>query len=329
MNTALKDFCNKAGIQGVLEITPIRSGRNSAVFKVSSGNDNWIIKNYFIHKSDKRDRLNNEYKFLNFLYQTECQSVAKPIAYDEKKQLALFTYLRGIRPYKITEWHIDQATNFIIYLNHLSKHHANAKAIDKAAEACLDLGEHLQIVDLRFEKFKNIQPECDESIEILNWVRNILYPSWIKIRSNIFGKKITSNIQQITLSPSDFGFHNTLEYRNTLSFVDFEYAGWDSTAKLVCDFICQPELPITGEQSKYFLNKMAQETNDHALNELVHELLPLHRVKWICILLNVFGEETQQRRSHSGVDSTNILSKQLNKARKYYEDHLQDLYIRN
>ena len=46
------------------------------------------------------------------------------------------------------------------------------------------------------------------------------------------------------VSPSDFGFHNALrEPSGRLRFIDFEYAGWDDPAKLVCDFFCQPAVP--------------------------------------------------------------------------------------
>ena len=49
------------------------------------------------------------------------------------------------------------------------------------------------------------------------------------------------------LSPSDFGFHNALQSAARLSFIDFEYAGWDDPAKLVCDFFCQPAVPVPQE----------------------------------------------------------------------------------
>jgi hypothetical protein len=97
-------------------------------------------------------------------------------------------------------------------------------------------------------------------------------------------------------------------------------------AKLICDFICQPELPITNSQAEQFLTKLAQEINDPELVSQVSTLLPLHRVKWCCILLNVFRSVDRQRRNHSGASSSEILSEQLNKAKYYFETHLQDSY---
>ena len=51
--------------------------------------------------------------------------------------------------------------------------------------------------------------------------------------------------QESVLSPSDFGFHNALLGPDgKLCFIDFEYAGWDDPAKLICDFFCQPQTPV-------------------------------------------------------------------------------------
>ena len=50
-----------------------------------------------------------------------------------------------------------------------------------------------------------------------------------------------------TLSPSDFGFHNTLRRPDgELAFLDFEYFGWDDPAKTITDFLLHPgmQLPL-------------------------------------------------------------------------------------
>ena len=40
------------------------------------------------------------------------------------------------------------------------------------------------------------------------------------------------------LSPSDFGFHNSLMTINgSLTFIDFDYFDWDDPVKLTADFI--------------------------------------------------------------------------------------------
>jgi hypothetical protein len=328
MNHVLEAFCIQNRIPKPFELVPIRAGRNSAVFKVSSNGKEWVLKHYFKHEADKRNRLDAEFQFLKFLKQIDCPAVANPIAVDDSKQLALYSFIYGAKPTAITDSHIDQATQFILLL-HSFRDHPKSKILKNAADACFDIEQHVNLVNARLEQFNHIEPDSPEVIDFLEWVKNVLQPAWLKIRTNIFAVHKSLLIQEITLSPSDFGFHNTLEYHGTLSFIDFEYAGWDSMAKLICDFICQPDIPITSSQAKQFLTKIAKETNNPSLIEQVNTLLPLHRVKWCCILLNVFRDVDRQRRSHSGVSLSGILNDQLNKAKYYFDIHLQDLHKEN
>lgn len=328
MDNAVEVFCIKSGIPKPFELAPIRAGRNSAVFKVSSNRKEWVLKHYFKHEADKRDRLGTESQFLKFLNQVGCQAVAQPIAIDYSKQLAIYSFISGTKPSIITDLHIDQATQFILLLYSL-RNHPSSKMLKNAADACFDIEQHVNLVNARLEQFSHIESDSAEAITFLEWVKNVLKPAWLEIRTNTLTAHKSQLIQEVTLSPSDFGFHNTLECHGTLSFVDFEYAGWDSMAKLICDFICQPELPITSSQATQFLTKIARETNDPSLIDLVNTLLPLHRVKWCCILLNVFRGVDRQRRSHSGVSSSGILNEQLNKAKYYFETHLEYSYKEN
>jgi thiamine kinase-like enzyme len=108
----------------------------------------------------------------------------------------------------------------------------------------------------------------------------------------------------------------------TLSFVDFEYAGWDDPAKLICDFSCQPERPITTEQAEQFSNTMATWLNSCDLMVRAENLTPLYRVKWCCILLNEYLQEGRDRRMHSNSSQLNLKEMQLSKAKRYFCQHL-------
>src|SRR5207244_11655608 len=83
------------------------------------------------------------------------------------------------------------------------------------------------------------------------------------------------------LSPSDFGFHNALLADDgRLRFLDFEYAGWDDPAKLVCDFFCQPACPVPMNHYSDFAKQVATLTSDPALHRMRMDLLlPLYRLK--------------------------------------------------
>ena len=73
-------------------------------------------------------------------------------------------------------------------------------------------------------------------------------------------------------------------------FLDFEHAGWDDPAKLVADFLLQPEAPLSSELAESFLTALGnEEPFGPRLGESVRHLLPIQKSKWVTIILNVFG----------------------------------------
>ena len=43
-------------------------------------------------------------------------------------------------------------------------------------------------------------------------------------------------MEDLQISPSDFGFHNALRTNTGPVFFDFEFSGWDDPAKTIIDF---------------------------------------------------------------------------------------------
>jgi hypothetical protein len=121
------------------------------------------------------------------------------------------------------------------------------------------------------------------------------------------------------VSPSDFGFHNALrEPDGRLRFIDFEYAGWDDPAKLVCDFFCQPAVPAPpGAFDRFAAAVGRRSAEPAALVARTNLLLPVYRVKWVCIMLNEFLPVGGSRRAFAGSAAEHDARKaaQLGKAR--------------
>jgi hypothetical protein len=122
------------------------------------------------------------------------------------------------------------------------------------------------------------------------------------------------------LSPSDFGFHNALiSADGRLRFLDFEYAGWDDPARVVCDFFCQQRVPVPFDLFEAVVERIGATVIDRvAYRQRVDLLLPVYRVKWCCILLNDFLPEGGERRRFAGRKSDPVQRKveQLEKARR-------------
>lgn len=326
--TAWDDFCGKHGVTPPVETLPIRAGRNSAVHKLRNAGGLWLLKNYFQHPNDSRDRLGTEFQFLSVCNRHGVDAVPRALAMDRALNTALYSFLPGARPTVLTDEHISQAVRFIVALDGL-RGAQEAAALPLASDACLSWQAHLDLASSRVARLLAVTPASPVEQQAHDFVRDTLAPAWRRldgaVRAEIDPAELGAELPAASriLSPSDFGFHNTLEADGKLAFVDFEYAGWDDPAKLICDFQCQPELPVSAEQGRQFARALCASLDDGAaVARRVDLLLPLHRVKWCCILLNEFRVEDRQRRLHAGLDQAALLETQLAKARHYFQTHL-------
>jgi hypothetical protein len=324
----LKYLCNKFGITDPFVFEPIRSGRNSQVHKISNSNGNWIIKNYFQKTADRRDRMGTEFGFLSYLKNLGSTLVAAPIGIDRELNCALYSYISGERPVTVKNEHISQAAEFIKTIN-LNRNKLDAMALPMASEACTSWQAHLDLAESRINSLLAGQPQNTVDVEAQQFVRDHLQPFWHHLKTSINRTNSTISfelplpMESWIISPSDFGFHNVLEAKEKLFFLDFEYAGWDDPAKLICDFICQPEVPITHEQVEQFMSELLpQFAEPEKIRKRVELLLPVHRLKWCCILLNEFKMAKLKSRIHAGVEPDGLLQTQLSKSKIYFKTHL-------
>ena len=115
-----------------------------------------------------------------------------------------------------------------------------------------------------------------------------------------------------------------MEKNGKLRFIDFEYAGWDDPAKLVCDFFCQLAIPVPLRYLPMFIEQISINAKiPDLMAKRVEILLPVYRVKWCCIILNDFLDVHSKRR-HFASNKTSIQRKpkQLEKAKVYFSQFL-------
>lgn len=324
-------FCTRHGISKPFQIEPILVGRNSQVLKIVNADKKWILKKYYQSKVTKHDRLGTDFNFLVFLHRAGVDCVPKPYGMDRAMHLALYSFLPGNRLYRITATHIKQASRFILAIDQ-QRLLSNALDIPLAVDACLSWQDHIALTDARISLLVSLKPESAIEENALEFITKQLMPLWSSVRNRTLNEIPTSELARPLLlseriiSPSDFGFHNTIEHEGRLSFVDFEYAGWDDPAKLICDFLCQPELPITKQQGWQFTDELlCKLPYAETVKKRVDKLLPAHRIKWSCILLNEFRLEDRRRRLHAGVKSHGLLASQLSKSISYFNLHLSSI----
>lgn len=309
-----------AGWPEVMQIQEFPGGRNNRVFRVETRKGECLLKLYFRDPSDSRDRLGHEYGFLEACRGVGIDALPNPLAKDSENGVALYEFIKGNRVETVGSTEILLAARFIEKINQQRGNKA-FRALPHAAEACYSFQEHVASVDRRIDRLNQMESDSNLDREARFWVEKELIPAWKKIREQIVRQKdLERKLDQAMriLSPSDFGFHNSLRKEDgSLVFLDFEYAGWDDPAKLVCDLANQPDRPLSLEEAEPFSSSLVEWLGAADFwRSRFRILAPLYQIKWACIVLNDFLPFGRNRRKFQETQEPEASRKhhQLNKA---------------
>ena len=308
-------------------------GGNNKVFILDiNGTPKYVMKQYFRHESDTRDRFLSEWKFLNYAKNSGISCVPNPVISDPRNGIAIIEYIEGqkVTPEKLNRDHISQALDFFISLNKNNLRDDRA-GLQAASESCFSMRDHLVCVNRRISKLLQIPKYSEVDRFAYKFIKSELVPLWGKIQTDILDQKKANFFRMdehlpekdICISPSDFGFHNALETRaGRLIFIDFEYAGWDDPVKMICDFFCQPEVPIPHSYLPMFSKRVIDHLDTPESHyQRLEVLLPVHSIKWCCIILNEFlpGGKARRLFANEGVDMDMKKHTQLKKAKEIFK----------
>src|SRR5262249_14465137 len=165
-----------AGHAGSFRLVPLAGGANNQVFRVIHAGPALVLKAYFCHPNDPRDRLGSDYGFSYFIWTHGIRAVARPLACDVEAGLALFEHVDGVklRPGEVQAAQVPQALDFYLAIN---RHRdAEARQLPLAAEACFTLRDHLHCLKRRLERLQGIQPNGPEDTEAADFIRSDLAP---------------------------------------------------------------------------------------------------------------------------------------------------------
>lgn len=313
-----------AGWSGTPRIQPIKGGANNRVFQVEVEGTSFLLKAYFKHPGDNRNRLGTEFTFCRFAWDNGVRFVPQPLASDPVRQVGLYEFVPGRRLLagEIDIGRLRQAMTFVHELDG-HKDRMNAASLPIASEACFSINQHLQCVQRRVERLKDMEQTTPIDREAAEFINCDLSAAWDRVADAV--RRVWPVDEALPphdrcVSPSDFGYHNALlEPNGAVRFIDFEYAGWDDPAKLVCDFFCQPAVPVPIGFFEEFAEGVLEGTSDPARHlHRVTSLLPVYRIKWCCILLNEFLPVSAGRRrfASSLLDQEIVKATQLRKARQ-------------
>lgn len=282
----------------------LKAGRNNQVYRVGDySGQSVVLKRYFRHPNDPRDRLDHEWRFLAVAHRNAPNLVPRPIAHSRDLGVALLEFVPGqIYHEKVSDEDVRQAIQFVSQLNTTPPAEAD---LPVAADACFSMDDHVSLLQNRIDRLGNLPLESIAR----EFAHNRLAPVALEV---IESAPDDSVAEPLVVSPSDFGFHNAIARESGPCFLDFEYAGWDGPGKMIADFFSQPEIQI----DEQFLPKFAAAIPAPEHN--LPRLLAIHGLKWCCILLNGFLRVDAARRAFSG--DTTSQQRQLEKAKSYFAE---------
>jgi hypothetical protein len=316
------------GLGNDFAVQPLPGGANNQVFRVDVKGSTALLKVYFQHKDDPRDRLGAEFSFSRFAWDHGVRAGPQPFAYNRERRVGLYEFVPGrqLTPDEVSASAVQQALSFYKGVNRY-KRLPEAATLPIASDACFTIADHLQCVERRLRNLKKMEVFSEIDREAAQFVQNELSVAWgdlvasVRKRTGELGLDWEAEIapEDRRLSPSDFGFHNAiLAPDGYLRFIDFEYAGWDDPAKMICDFFCQPAIPVPFDYYDTFVEQVVSDLCEPAIHfQRAGLLLPVYQLKWCCILLNDFSPVGASRRlfANNALDQEKRKELQLQKAR--------------
>jgi hypothetical protein len=314
--------------RAAITLEDCRAGGNNRVYVVTAGRRKAVVKQYFRHSSDIRDRLLAERSFLEYAARSAPEFVPRTIAFDPAHGIGVYEYVEGTKlfPGPVLRDQVMAAAKFFLALNDRG-YRAAADTLPAASEACFTVAEHFAMVDQRVAKLASISGATDPDHAARTFIArlgarwNVLKARLIDALAHV-GTAVSTEVEERCISPSDFGFHNAIvRHTGGLCFLDFEYAGWDDPAKMVGDFFSHPAVPVPMALFDEFVQEtMAFSPHSKALEARARLLFPVFQVKWCCIILNDFVPEFAERRRFAdpGLDEAAARRRQLEKAQRLY-----------
>lgn len=306
-----------ARIDGPFELHPQEGGRNNRATRITTRSADYFHKQYADNAADRRDRLKSETAFYRYAHELGISTVPTLLAADRTTRSTLFTFVQGTKmtPELIDRDAIHQAAAFVLALN---RDRQRGTRLPDASEAGFSLDNHYRSVQQRLDTLSRhaTHPAAAE------FLQQELRP---QLRSHGHGLRDTRPLAaaERCISPSDFGFHNTIRMSDgRLCFIDFEYAGWDDPARLICDFFLQIAVPVPCCFLPAMVEKLAPLFGSPTwLAERVARLMPLYHLKWCCLLLSDLHPDTRFRRQFAGLNiDAGYLERQLARALARYRD---------
>jgi len=312
----------------VSAITRLTGGRNSQVFRIDTAGTTYALKFYPPSAARSRGRLEIELAALRWMDSNGFAMVPRALAVDRQQDALLLSWVDGEKVQDdIGARDIAQACDFLGRL-HMRRATPALPPHCLAAEACLSAAEIERQVRARLAALRQLNDP-----NLLAFLDTHAEPALVdrldhaQTRLAAIGVHFAAELapDQRSQLPSDFGFHNALRRRDgMLSFIDFDYFGWDDPVKLVADTLLHPGTRLDDRTRRLLRAGLLDVYREEpCFAARLDALLPLFALRWALILLNEFLPERWRRRLLAGTTETwaAIKQRQLAAARAMLNIH--------
>ena len=187
MRPAVNALVSTLGWNALWTFRALAGGANNRVYRLDSVDGaHALLKFYFQHSYDSRDRLAAEFSFSQFAWDNGVRRLPRPLARDMENRLGLYEFIEG-RPLLYTEVTMDCVQQALDFYHEVNGHRTRTEAIrlPLASEACFSLTEHLQCVTRRVRKFEEINVSSAVEKDAASFIRSELLPVTERVKNAI------------------------------------------------------------------------------------------------------------------------------------------------
>ena len=304
---------------GVGEVIQLNGRGNSSVYKITTTGAPIFFKIY--PQESGHNRINSEFDSTSMLFSSGMTEIQNPIACNKALGIAAYKWIDVDDSYEYNTSTVRELLNFLKKL-HDCKVKRKFDTFLMASDSCTSISE----IEMQIKRrLSELDKASEHSAMLNNFLENEFKPLFKKVA--IWSKAGFSNDdyykpierQEMTLNPSDFGFHNILMSQDgCLKFIDFEYFGWDDPVKLASDFSHHAAMNLTKEMECLWFQGIKNIYGECLLDRLKASW-PLYGLNWCLIILNEFNNDIWNKRCLANKEIKHnrgdILLRQLTKSR--------------
>ncbi len=289
-----KSLLDKVFLKDVIQL----KGRgNSSVYKILTNGESIFFKVY--PQDGKHNRLASEFYSTKILNDLGVRDVQSPIVFNKELNIATYEWIDSDNLQSFNIDAIDRSLQFLKKI-HSKRNNHFFDSFPMASDACISI---LDIENQIKQRLLQLKEPSKEFSNLNDFLKKDFIPvftkviAWSKLKlkkNQCYSKSL--NREELTLSPSDFGFHNMIFSKNgDLRFVDFEYFGWDDPVKLISDFSHHAGMNLTEEMEDFWFSGAKSIYGECILNRL-QVSWPLYGLNWCLIILNEFKNDVWSKR---------------------------------